>query len=111
MMCLLFIGLYYLVGMTISAWMVKSKIIWIEGGRDNKNRYRNEGDWEACAAYFLVPLFWPLLVVWQILCAIAKVHVIIHTILVHATNVLNMRITKDGGDTVIRFHLPKKSEL
>ena|SRR5271157_5103898 len=104
MMCLLIIGLYYLVGMTISAWMVKSKILVINSGRydDGEQKF---------FAYFLVPLLWPLLIVYKIISWITKLHIIIHTILVHTTNVLNMRVTKENGDTVIRFHVPKKSEL
>ncbi len=112
-MWLLIIVAYYFVGMCFSAWMVKSKTI-----RPGCTRCSN-GDWiidqsdgeQEFFAYFLVPIGWPYLILWQIGKILVKTHVIIHTVLVHATKVLNMRITKEGEETVIRFHVPKRSEM
>jgi len=109
---LLILVTYYFVGMCVSAWMTKAQIIrpgWIK--TDNGNWVNcSDGEQEAFA-YLLVPIGWPLLIIFKIGCLLVKIHVIIHTILVHASNVLNMRITKENGDTVIRFHVPKRSEL
>ncbi len=113
MMCLLFIGLYYLVGMLMSAYMVKARYIVLDGGQGRNGRVVSDKAMvdEQGFAYAVVPLCWPFIVMGKIVITVFKLHVIIHTILTHATNVFNIRITKEDGNTVIRFHVPKKSEL
>jgi hypothetical protein len=92
--------LYYIVGMIISAVMVKIGKLTPEKDYDGK-----------MLTYVMTPLFWPCIPTWLIIRFIGKLHVAIHAVIFHAANLLNMRITKDGDDTVIRFHVSKKAEV
>jgi len=88
---------YYLIGTATAAWLSKT--------------YPSIDHQDPALKHVMIPLFWPLVALMFIMRIICKIHMMIYTVMSHALSVFNMRITKDGSDTVIRFHVPKKAEL
>jgi len=100
MIKILYIVLYYILGMSMSAWMTKV----------GKLKSCNDAD-RQMLTYIMIPLCWPAIPAWYVIMLIGKIHVIIHSILLHTISIFNMRITKEDDDTVIRFHMSKKAEV
>src|SRR5271168_3553176 len=108
-MILLSIVLYYFAGMITSAWLLKIGKI---GEISNYTVSSGPAHVDVFVLrYIVIPLFWPAAYVWMIMKLVGKIHMAIYAVIFHAINVFNMRIVKDGDDTEIRFHVPKKTEL